>query len=280
MSARTVPILRVVPAALLAALAQPAPGAEPATLAPNRSNDALAGTLRGLIVRHAPNPLYEASRNWGDTKEVVRGLRWTGRPLPLRPEVVKGEKKHGKWRRVRVTADDLANTLVFDLRHVRQHEPGRKTFDVFASFDARVFVDQERWRAGLKTFDFSARARLRVKLHLACEVTTRLQPNGTLFPDALFRLRVTRADLRYDNLVVEHIAGLGGTAAKVLGEAVHNLLDELKPSLEPDLLARANAAIVKAGDTKEVKLSLTNFFERPDALAESALNLLPGPKKK
>jgi hypothetical protein len=99
-----------------------------------------------------------------------------------------------------------------------------------------------------------------VKLTLHCEAITKVVPGGALLPDAVFRLRVLHSDFRYDNLVVEHTAGVGGEAAKLLGEALHGGLRRLKPSLERSLLARANAAVVKAGDTQEVRLSLSNLL--------------------
>jgi hypothetical protein len=71
---------------------------------------------------------------------------------------------------------------------------------------------------------------------------------------------VLQADLNYDHLVVEHMAGVGGDAAKVLGEAVYATVRGLRPSLERNLLAKANAAIVKAGDTREVRVSLLSLL--------------------
>jgi hypothetical protein len=105
------------------------------------------------------------------------------------------------------------------------------------------------------------RARLRLKLALYCEVTTRVEKTGRLIPDVVFRGRVLKADLRYDNFVVEHVGGVGGELAKLIGGAAHAALDQWRPSLERKLLENANAAIVKAGDTKDVRISLSRFFE-------------------
>jgi hypothetical protein len=277
--------ISVVPLALLAMLW---PGTlrlqagEPGAAAGNalglvstKNTDALAGTLRGLLVKHAPRTLYEASPGWGETTRVANGVKWTGKHLPLRPHLMYTEKNDGHWRKFRVTAEDLADTLVFDLRNVRNAEPGRMTFDAFLSFDARVYYEKQDWESGIRLYSGSARVRLRVKLLLRCEVTTRLEGNGTILPDAVFRLRVTQAELGYDNFVVEHIAGVGGEAAKVLGDAAKGAVHEWRPSLERDLLARADAAIVKAGDTKEVRLGLGALFNGQNALADSALKLLP-----
>ncbi len=224
------------------------------------SVDALAGAIRGYLVHNLSPVLYEASPGWGHTKRVASGVTWKGKLLPLRPEVRRSDKKDGTWRRIRVSADNLPDTLVFDLRNVRVIEPGRIGFDVFLSFDTRVDYQEEHWRDGVKLFNGSTRARLRIKLTLACEVSARLEPGKAVLPDAVFQLRVLRSDLRYDNLVVEHMPGVGGELAKVLGDAARGGLRQAKPSLEPELIAKANAAIVKAVGIREVRVKLANLF--------------------
>jgi hypothetical protein len=75
------------------------------------------------------------------------------------------------------------------------------------------------------------------------------------------RLRVTEAQLFYEKLVVEHTAGVGGDAARILGDAVIDTVRRVKPDLERDLVAKANAAVVKAADTREVRLSLDSLLK-------------------
>jgi hypothetical protein len=264
-----------------AALAQAqAPTESAPQLIGDRDLHALSGTLRALLVQHAPAVLHEASPGWGQTKRVAHGVKWTGKLLPLRPELTYADKPDGNWRKIQVSAVDLPNTLVFDLRNLHNPEPGRMTFDIFLSFDARIDYEHQKWDAGTRIYSGSVRARLRFKLLLQCEAITRLEPNGSLLPDAVFRLRVTRSDLHYDNLVVEHAAGVGGEAARLLGDAVEGSLREWHPSLERELFTRANAAIVKAGDTQEVRLSLSNLFSNQDPLSAAGLKLLPGQKPK
>src|SRR5260370_13628595 len=94
--------------------------------------------------------------------------------------------------------------------------------------------------------------------------------NG-IIPEMVFRARVVRANVGYDRLTVEHIAGVGGDAAKLLGEAIQQGLRQWHPSLERDLIAKANAAIEKAADTKEVRVNLKQLVN-----AGSALTVRPG----
>ena len=102
---------------------------------------------------------------------------------------------------------------------------------------------------------------MRLKLNLKCEATSRWEKTGGFLPDALFRVRILQADARYDKLVIEHVAGIGGEAAKVLGDLFKGSLEQWRPSLERELLAKADAAIVKAGDTKEVRVRLSSVLK-------------------
>ena len=96
---------------------------------------------------------------------------------------------------------------------------------------------------------------------LDCTAASRIEaPN--LLPELVFELKVEKADLGYENLKSEHIAGIGGDAAQVIGETAHSLLNQWRPSIEHrDLLAKANAAIAKAGEQKEVRLSLSKLVK-------------------
>src|SRR5271156_6584228 len=203
------------------------------------STDAFAGALRGFLVRSMPDPLYEASPNWGNTSRVARGVTWHG----VRPEVTYSPKNDGKWRHIKVTAINPADNLVFDIRDMQQPEMGRVTFTVFTAFDARIEYDQQTWTGGVKIYDGSARAHFRVKATLQCEATFRFDGGNSLLPEAVFRLHVVHSEVGYEHFVTEHAVGVGGEAAKVLGDAIKGGLDKWHPGLERNLFAKANAAI-------------------------------------
>jgi hypothetical protein len=230
-----------------------------ALLAPSNP-DVLAGALRGYLVHNLPPTLYEASPGWGHTTPVANGLHWTGKHVPLHPHLQYSDKHDGDWRKVRITTDNLADNLLLDLRNVQRPEPGRVTFDVFVSLDTRVDYEHQKWESGVRLYSGGAKAKLRVKALLSCEATTRLEQGSQLLPDAVFLLHVTQAQVSYDNLVVEHIGGIGGEAAKLIGDGLKGGLHQWRPSLEKELLAKADAAIVKAADTKEVRVSLSQLF--------------------
>jgi hypothetical protein len=214
----------------------------------DNSTDALAGMLRRVLIDSLPSPPYEDARHWGGQKEF-RGLDGKARL-----------KNDGDWWKVKVKADNLPDTLILDLRDARRPEPGRLLFTTFLSFDADVDYDKQEWKRGVRLYSGELRARMRVKLTLHCEVTAKVEGEGKIVPDTVFRLHVVDADFKYDNLVVEHVGGLGGAAAKLLGDAAIGGMHQWHPSFERDLLAKADAAIVKAGDTKEIRIGLSRWF--------------------
>ena len=230
----------------IAGAAPPRP--DPASLAPvlaGASKDSLTGSLRGYLLQALPNPLVET-----DPGKAHK----TGK--------THGSRKQGIWRKVRITAVSPADNLVLDLRDVRSPESGKLTFGVFLALDTRIDYNRQLWEAGIKLYDGSVRARARLKVTLDCEATTRLETNGLPLPEAVFRLHVTQANVQLENVVVEHIAGVGGDAAKAIGDSLRASLRRLYPSLERKLLAKAEAAIVKAGDTKEARIGLTQLLKK------------------
>src|SRR5262249_53081093 len=188
------------------------PTPNPVALLSPSTPDTMAGALRGYLVHNLPPTLYEASPGWGQTAPAPNGLRWTGKVLPLRPHVQYADKNDGDWRKVRVTGQNAADTLVLDIRNVQQPELSRVSFDVLLSIDCQVDYEHQKWESGIRLYSGSAKAKLRVKALLTCEATMRMDQSKAVLPDAVFRLRVTKAAVNYDNLSVEHIAGVGGEA--------------------------------------------------------------------
>ena len=107
-------------------------------------------------------------------------------------------------------------------------------------------------------------------MKLEAELTSRadLKP-GSFLPDLAIRVRVTKADLTYRDFVCEHTLGVGGDVAKVLGKAAHEFIKKAKPDLEANLLAKANAAIVKAADTKEVRVEFDKLLTGKPIVSKS-----------
>jgi hypothetical protein len=248
-------------AAVFALLAIIGVAAAQPPLLPMSTKDQLSGDLRGLLLKNLPNPLYEASPNWGHQAESKR-LLLRGRLREIQVDMNHEPRNDGVWRKIRVEAVNPADTLVFDLRNVASAGDGRLSFQVFTAVDVQFDIQQQRWLSGVKLLDTQARGRARGRILVDCEAASRIEaPN--LMPELVFDLKVTKADLGYENFKLDHIAGIGGEAAQIIGEAAHSLLKQWRPSIERDLLAKANAAIVKAGEHKEVRLSLSKLIKSP-----------------
>jgi hypothetical protein len=225
------------------------------------STSALANSLRMALLDVMPDPLVEDDSHWGGQRLVADGIEWHGHGLHFHPDLKRKLKNDGRWWKVKASGVALPETLVVDLRDVRRVEPGKTTFTAIVAFEARVEYDQQNWDRGIRLYSGSAEATLLAYASLRCEATTKLEANGTLLPDALFRLRVTEANVGYDHFKVTHIAGVGGDLAKLIGEAAKDAVDQWRPSLERRMLEKADAAIVKAGDTKEVRLSVVKLLK-------------------
>lgn len=223
----------------------------------SNSTEALAASLREWLIQEIPDPLFEDEPGWGRTAPVATGVKWKGKGMNGHPEIVRQDKNQGTWRKIRVSAINLPSSMVLDVRNVHKLDKGRTQFDVLMAFDARVDATQQNWGKGVKLYDGSLRARLRIKINLRCEVTARVESKEALLPDMIFRLRVSQADANYDHFVTEHIAVLGGDAARILGDALQKTL---RNSLEKKVLAKADSAIVKAADTKDIRLSLASVL--------------------
>ncbi|MGL4555671.1 MAG: hypothetical protein ACRC33_31265 [Gemmataceae bacterium] len=224
-------------ASSLALLALTAVAAAP----PERLSADLAATLKDLLLGALPDPLFEDAKHWNLQRPNFRGQ----------------VKNDGRWWKLRVQSRDPANRLAVQVRDLQPAGKNRQTFSVLVNLDAAIFLERQTWLRGVRLYSGSTRARVKLHLNLACEVVTRLEtPKGSFLPDVILRVRVLRSDFRYGELVVEHTAGVGGEAAEVIGETALSLVRQIKPSLERRMLDKANAAVVKAGDSKEVRIGL------------------------
>lgn len=226
------------------------------------TNAELGSILRSLILPCLPNPLVEQEFDWGKQERVPVGIEWKKKGILLKPEVMKQLRNDGRWRKIAIVANDPEKNLKLNVTNVKTPEPKRLTFSVDLYMPVNIKFEQQNWRAGLRLYSGETRARCNAALHLECESTSRTEKKpGSLLPDIVFRMRVLEAKLTYHDFVVEHTAGIGGDAAKLLGEAVHETVRQWKPSLERNMLEKANATIVKAGDTKEIRLNLSKLLD-------------------
>jgi len=244
-------------------VARAAAPADPPARQPNPADvKALEGTLRTLLLKNLPDPLVASSDGWGRQAEGVVGRKVERDGLRVRTELVRGMRNDGTWRKIELRAVNPEHTLGLGIVEAAYPEPGRATFTAHVGTDCAIRFEQQFWKNGARLYSGETRARCRAAVALKCEVVTRVEKkDGSFIPDVVCRLRITDAQLFYEKLVVEHTAGIGGDGARILGDVVLDTMRRVKPELERDLLAKANAAIVKAADTKEVRLSVDSLLK-------------------
>src|SRR5262249_31554697 len=170
--------------------------ATPTPVLPDSTLDSLSGSLRAFLISELPSPLYTTSKNWGNTKRVPNGINWKD----VKPKVMKAPKNDGVWTKLTLSTPNIRNSLIVDLRNLQQTPNGPATFDLFIAFDANAEYERQNWKAGVRVYSGSTRVRFRIKLALKCEVTSRFEHHGIAVPDLIFRMRVAKADVSYDNL--------------------------------------------------------------------------------
>lgn len=231
--------------------APPRPAAKKAALnaATARQVEAtLATQLRTFVLAALPDPLFRDERNWGKQRKNLRGKM----------------KNDGRWHRLRIAGRNLSSALQLEVRNFTK-SPGKTVFTVVVGLPAVVELERQTWKTGLRLYSGSTRARLKVVLTLICEVQTRVEKTDNWIPDLILRFRIAQSAFAFDDLVVEHTAGVGGEAAEILGDMLISLVKAAKPNLERDLIAKVNAAVLKAGQAKEVRISLTDLISGKSA---------------
>lgn len=261
---RALPALLLLTAAAFAQTPPPvkAPAPVPSKTEPDAATKSLSDTFQKLLLANLPDPLVQSSHDWGKQKEGVIGVKWEKKGvIRYRPELMRDAKNDGHWERVTVTAIDPDKKLKLTVGNPRTPEDGKTLFDAVVQTVVRLTYEQQEWAMGNRLYSGETRATCTAAVTMVVELTSRneYQP-GSLLPTVVLRVRVTEAKLTYWDLECEHTLGVGGDAAKVLGKAVHEVMKKLKPDMEQGLLDKANAAVVKAADTKEVKVELGNLL--------------------
>lgn len=251
----------LVPAPVSAAPAVPTVPPSRSLPMPAGTLDSLGNSLRGVLISDLPTPLLTDDKNWGHQKYVANGVKWKGQGLGVHPEVLRAPKNDGIWTRITLTAPNR-NAMIVQLSNLQQTPGGPTTFDAYLSFECNAEYERQNWKAGVRVYSGSTRVRFRIHIRLKCEITSRLERTGSALPDFVFRIRVAHADVSYDSMVFEHVLGLGGEAAKLIGDGIQGGIRRFRPNVEREMLGKANAAIVKAADTREVRLHLSLMVPR------------------
>lgn len=252
------PAFRLLAALALPLAALPVPAAEPAF-----DGKSLAATLRPLLVNALPSPLSTAAMGWDTQREVPIGVKWEKQKLLYKPVPMMALRNDGHWQKVTLSALDPAKSLALTVRDVRT-TADKTYFHATIGLDVRGVYEQQMWTLAKRLYAGETRVRCRATLDLACELTSNITfaPKAVL-PTIDLRIRATEARVGYTDVVCEHTFGLDGKPAEVLGKAALEVMKKVAPQVERDLLAQANAAVLKAADTRDVRVEFDKLLPRP-----------------
>jgi hypothetical protein len=225
---------------------------------------ALAHVVKQIVVKHLPTPAVTSARNWNHQKEVtVRVNAVREGPLKWKLDPVKESRNDGHWTRISLTIVDPARNLSIELKDIATPESGKTIFKTTLVAPVTFKFEQQIWKAGLRLYSGETRGRFEAKAVLNCEtVSMTTWAPDKLLPSQLFHVSVAKADVAAHDIKIDHTAGMGGEGAEKLGDAALAAIKLLKPDLEADLRDRANKAIVKAGQSREVRLDFEKMLRR------------------
>jgi hypothetical protein len=223
---------------------------------------ALTRILTDLLRRHLPDPLAQASENWGQQREV-HGTRRRIKDWRIVSEPYQEMRNDGLWRRLtlRVPQKDRLRVGIQNIEFPRRGCLRGVVLTVAERVDLQL--EQQQWRNGLRLYACDTRAHCKVGLTLRAEVSSRQEhPIGAFLPTYILKVRILEARLDYDDVVVDHILGLDGRVAQVVGDGIREVIRRLKPDFEEQLRRKAEAAVVQVTDNRELYLTLDDWLRR------------------
>jgi hypothetical protein len=223
---------------------------------------ALTRILTDLFRRHLPDPLAQTSDNWGQQEEV-RGNRRRIKDWHIVSEPYEYKRNQGLWRRLTLRVPDrqCVHVGVRDIQFPRRGCLQGTILTVVE--EMKLQLEQQHWCHGVRLYSCDIRAHCKVGLTLFAQVTSQQAHSPTaLLPNYIFTVRVYQARLDYDRVVVDHIMGLDGQAAKIAGDTIREIVRRFKPDLEEQLRQRAEAAIVRVTDNRQLHLTLDDWLRR------------------
>jgi hypothetical protein len=222
--------------------------------------EALASVLRDLLKKNMPDPITKSNHNWGHQKAVnVTMHHHEG--LKFWSETVQEMKNDGTWRRTDIRIPDR-DKVTLEVKELTHPEEGKMLATLSAVAErVDLHFEQQIWHTGIRLYSGETRGHCKGALLVKAEVETKTEiKKGSFFPTVSLKLHVISAELFYEKLVVDHTAGLDGEAAKALGDLTISIIKAIKPHLEKDLLEKADAAIVKAAQSKELTVTLDKLM--------------------
>jgi len=250
-------VLAMVPA-VLAADAGVAWGGENAEVAFDpASRQALSVAVRGILAECLPAKI-EVKDYWGDQKARFSQLKVHRDGLKLDFEKTTKDVNHGLWKQAIITPIEPAKNLKFHIVEAKSSGPQSFAFQLFASIPLNVAARIERWRTGVKMFNFSGEADAHVEMTLHGTLSydfTKVDGKNML----VLTPKATAVDLRLVELDIQRIGKAAGPLVGELGDLLDHPIDNQLDRHEAKIAEKINEAIAKKPEKFRVELKLPSF---------------------
>ncbi len=242
--------------AIVAATA-PVRAAETATLSPELLAS-MSQLVRGVLVESVPEKIEE-NDNWGDTRARFSQLKLKTDGGKLRLETTSKEVKHGLWKQVVVVPTDPAQNLRFHIVEARSTGKNTVAFAVAAASPLKLTAKVERWRSGVKLFNFSTDADASIEMRIDGELSYEYRDiDGKNF--LTFSPTIKRVDLKLVEFDLRRLGPAEGQLVQNVGDMLSNPLADQLDRHEPKVAKKINDAITKRQDKLRVPMSLSFDF--------------------
>jgi len=242
----------------------PIPLKSPKTIAQPKPEEVaqISKLMYDMALKNLPDPLVKANDAWGKQKEYAVGKLILRNPNRVSPEMPREVVNDGLWRRFTVTARDPEKTFGIGITELVRPDDNKLLVTINVTLEINFRMEQQLWKRGHQLYSGETRGHCQTAVQLKATVDhkTEFKP-GSLVPDVVLKITTTGAKIFYEDLVIDHTAGIDGEDAKAIGDTVIDLVKTVMPNLEKELLEKGNAAIVKAAGTREVKLELDKLLK-------------------
>ena len=208
--------------------------------------------VRGTIPHN-----YVDEKDWGKTKEVVRGLYIKREGLRIKTHRTRKSVNHGTWTRYQIDLIDPAQHFHIRLQQVRTLPNKRMAFEILCDAKVRVFGRLSQWQQGVQLVSLCAEADADVRLTLQGDLAARIDLTHAI-PDLELDPVVRDADLYVKDFRMREISQLDGPFVKMLSASVREVLEDEITKRRTKLVAKINRQIDKNRDN--LRLSVTELL--------------------
>ena len=217
---------------------------------------------------------FDGDKDWGNTKEIVSGLKIRRDGLRISTKRRRKDVRHGRWikyelklpeakpkhdpvdikiHRVHPVGDIAVGTANADHKDVRWQI--ESTMETPMTFTARV----ERWNLGVQLWSISIEGKMKVRLQSVSTLGA-FADYSEIPPALVVDPKVQSAELQLLEFEVDRVSKIGGDVAEEWGELMEKVVRSMFLKKQNESLAnKLNKSIDKHRD--DLRLSLSTMFE-------------------